>query len=347
MYNGMGLPARWDPNIPGAMRADLRARIFKISDPAGFNKTALDIFRFQAGSNPVYKEFISNLGLKPESVLSVDQIPFLPIEVFKEHKVITGTSTPVAIFESSGTSGSRISRHYVCDISLYEESFLTCFRYFYGDPQDYFIAGLLPSYIEKGNSSLVYMVERLIALSHDKRSRFFLNDNELLLKTLQHVKKESSRVMLIGVSYALLDLAEKYSPDLSGVIVVETGGMKGRRREIIRPELHSILKNGLKISSVNSEYGMTELLSQAWSDRDGLFQVPPWMKILIRETEDPLTILKSNEITGGINIIDLANIDSCSFIATSDLGKLHKDGGFEVLGRFDNSDVRGCNLMVQ
>lgn len=329
------------------MSSELRSRIFKIGSRKEFVKTALEIFRIQAKNNPVYKDFISNLGIKREHIKSLSKIPFLPIEFFRNHKIITGTSPVETIFESSGTTGLMPSRHYVSDLSIYEESYLTGFRCFYGKPEDWFFAGLLPSYIERGNSSLVYMVDKLVRKSSDPCSGFFINEVAKLLDALQKVKNEKRKGILIGVSFALVDLAEKYSPDLSGITVVETGGMKGRRKEITREELHSILKRKLKLSSVHSEYGMTELLSQAWSRGEGIFYCPPWMKILIRDPGDPLSVIDNWGSTGGINVIDLANLNSCSFIATGDLGKLYRDGGFEVLGRFDNSDIRGCNLLVE
>jgi phenylacetate-coenzyme A ligase PaaK-like adenylate-forming protein len=329
------------------MNSDFHDRIFKISNRKEFQKTAIEIFHFQAENNPVYREFIFNLGIRPESVRSIDKIPFLPIEFFRNHQVVTGAVSVHAVFESSGTTGMVTSRHHVADLGIYEESFFTGFRYFYGDPRDYFFAALLPSYVERGNSSLVYMVDKLVKTSSDPKSGFFKEDFIKLITDLQKVKNEKRRGILIGVSFALLDLAEKYSPDLSGIIVIETGGMKGRRKEITREELHSILKNSFNVQSIHSEFGMTELLSQAWSKGDGLFYCPPWMKIFIRDTFDPLSILKHYGSMGGINIIDLANFNSCSFIATNDLGKLYEDGGFEVLGRFDNSDVRGCNLLIE
>ena len=329
------------------MSASFRERIFSIRTLKEFQEISIEIFHFQADNNPIYREFILNLGIKPESVSSPGEIPFLPIEFFRNHKVLSGNSSVEAVFESSGTTGITASRHHVADLSIYEDSFFTGFRYFYGDPHDYFFAALLPSYTERGHSSLVYMVDRLINASADQCSGFFRNEVDKLLTALQKVKNEKRKGILIGVSFALLDLAENYAPDLSGIIVVETGGMKGRRKEITRDELHSVLKTRLNIVSVHSEYGMTELLSQAWSKGNGLFFTPPWMKIIIRDTGDPLTILDHYEITGGINVIDLANFNSCSFIATNDLGKLYKNGGFEVLGRFDSSDIRGCNLLVE
>jgi phenylacetate-coenzyme A ligase PaaK-like adenylate-forming protein len=261
--------------------------------------------------------------------------------------IITGNNETVKIFESSGTTGSETSRHYVTDLNVYEESFLTSFKLFYGDPHDYFFAAMLPSYIERGNSSLVYMADRLIRNSREESSSFFPDDHKRLIAVIEKIRSAKKKGMLIGVSFALLELAEKFSPDLSGMIVVETGGMKGRRRELTREELHRVLKEKLNIGSVHSEYGMTELLSQAWSKGEGIFQTPPWMKILLREINDPLSVFDEPGTTGGINIIDLANYNSCSFISTGDLGRLNPDGRFEVLGRFGNSDLRGCNLLIQ
>jgi phenylacetate-coenzyme A ligase PaaK-like adenylate-forming protein len=324
-----------------------RDSIFKIKNRTEFNRFALEIFYYQSDNNPVYKDFIFNLGIRPESVRYPDTIPFLPIEFFRNHKVVTGTTSVETVFESSGTTGTTTSRHYITDLSVYENSFTNGFSNFYGNPSGYFFAGLLPSYIERGNSSLIYMVDRLINASHDPRSGFFTDEVDKLIDNLQKAKNEKQKSILIGVSFALLDLAEKHSPDLSGIIIVETGGMKGRRKEITREELHSALKKGFNIRSVHSEYGMTELLSQAWSKRDGIFYCPPWMKIIIRDPGDPLSILDHYGTAGGINVIDLANFNSCSFIATNDLGKLYEDGGFEVLGRFDSSDIRGCNLLVE
>jgi phenylacetate-coenzyme A ligase PaaK-like adenylate-forming protein len=250
------------------------------------------------------------------------------------------------IFESSGTTGVTPGKHFINDVSIYEESFLRTFRLFYGEPEEFLIAALLPSYLERKGSSLVYMVDGLIKKNRNPLSGFYKNNIEDLVLMIKKAKEAGQKTLLIGVSFALIDLAENQSPDLSGVIVMETGGMKGRRKELTRSELHSILKERLNILSVHSEYGMTELLSQAYSKKDGIFYCPPWMKIIIRDPLDPLTFYNEPGRAGGINIIDLANINSCSFICTGDLGKLHEDGGFEVLGRFDNSDIRGCNLLV-
>ena len=328
------------------MTPDLIKRIFKISGEECFQKTALEVFRYQASNNAIYQDFIKQLGIKKDSVSSLLQVPFLPVEFFKRHKIITGNHAEEIVFESSGTTGSNVSRHYVSDISVYEKSFLRCFRLFYNDPEDYFIAALLPSYTERKNSSLVYMMDKLIKRSRNPLSGFYHDKIPELLSNIKKEKQENRKILIMSVSFTLIDLAEHYSPDLSDVIVMETGGMKGRRKEITRRELHAILKKGLNISDVHSEYGMTELLSQAYSKGNEIFHCPPWMKILVRDTQDPLSVITEPGITGGINIIDLANINSCSFIATQDLGKLHEEGGFEVLGRFDNSDIRGCNLLI-
>jgi hypothetical protein len=342
----MGLSARWLINISWEMTTNIRNSIFKISSPGQFEKLALEVFDNQAAYNPVYKDFIFHLGIKPGSAKSFDKILFLPIEFFRSQKVLTATTSYETFFESSGTTGITTSKHYVTDLGIYEDSFISGFKHFYGPPEGFLIAALLPSYAERENSSLVFMMNKLISLSKEADSGFYINNPEKLVNTLLKAKAENRKAILLGVSYALLDLAEKYSPDLSGIIVMETGGMKGRRKEITREELHGILKTGFNIKSVHSEYGMTELMSQAYSKGEGKYYCPPWMRIFIRDPHDPVTIVDQPGVTGGINIIDLANLNSCSFIATNDLGKLHDDGGFEVLGRFDNSDTRGCNLMV-
>jgi phenylacetate-coenzyme A ligase PaaK-like adenylate-forming protein len=320
--------------------------IFNIKSADDFPEYALEIFRRQFYGNIVYGEFIRNLRKDPVSVKSITDIPFLPVEFFKNHKVVTGTGDHVKIFESSGTTGNIPSSHYIVDIRLYEKSFLNSFMRFYGEPGDYMIAALLPSYFERDNSSLVYMMNDLINRSHYGGSGFYKDDKSSLLESIGRARSNGKKILLMGVSFALLDLAEEFSPDLHDTIVMETGGMKGRRKEITRPELHTILKNSFKVETIHSEYGMTELLSQAYSKGDGLFHSPPWMKMLIRDPQDPLSVTDEPGITGGLNIIDLANINSCAFIATGDLGRLHEDGSFEVLGRIDNSDIRGCNLLI-
>jgi phenylacetate-coenzyme A ligase PaaK-like adenylate-forming protein len=329
------------------MKPDLPESIFSIKDHDEFNDRALEIFMLQSAGNKIYSEFIRSLRIDASSIRSVFEIPFLPVEFFKNHMVITGSRPPVKIFESSGTTGAVTARHYVADTGLYEKSFLKAFTLFYDEPDRYMIAALLPSYTERGNSSLVYMMDNLIKRSSFPGSGFYKDDPRSMIEAIAEARMQGRRILLMGVSFALLDLAEKYSPDLHDVIIVETGGMKGRRKEITRDQLHSVLKKAFNVSVIHSEYGMTELLSQAYSKGEGIFRAPPWMKILIRDPLDPLTIIKEPEVTGGINIIDLANINSCSFISTGDMGRHHENGTFEVLGRIDNSDVRGCNLLIE
>jgi phenylacetate-coenzyme A ligase PaaK-like adenylate-forming protein len=319
--------------------------IFDISGPSDFEKKALEIFKFQFENNLVYRSFCDLLFKHPSQIKDLKDIPFLPIDFFKSHEIKISTKKTSKIFTSSGTTGSNLSKHYVTDLDLYEKSFMNCFKVFYGDINDYTILGLLPSYLERNNSSLVYMVNKMIEQSKFPESRFYLDEIDELKETILNLEKEKRKTILIGVSYALLDLIEYHKFNLNHTIIMETGGMKGKRKELIKSELHKLLKNGFGVNNIHSEYGMTELLSQAYSKKNGLFSTPPWMKILIRDTEDPQSILPLTK-TGGINIIDLANINSCPFIATMDLGKLHENGQFEVLGRFDQSDIRGCNLMV-
>lgn len=329
------------------MKTGLRDRIFNVKDESTFLATALEVFNYQYDNNTIYKTFIKALGRQRDSVKTFKDIPFLPVEFFRNHKIVSGDLPVELVFESSGTTGVIPGKHFINDLTLYEESFLKAFRLFYGDPTEYSIFALLPSYTEREGSSLVYMTDKLIKLSKNVRSGFYKGNNRGLLQTMKEAKNERQKIFLLGVSFALLDLAEECSTDLSGSIVMETGGMKGRRKEIIRSELHSILKEKFKVSSIHSEYGMTELLSQAYSKGEGIFYCPPWMKVVLRDPHDPLSLYTETNKTGGINIIDLANINSCSFISTGDLGRIHEDGGFEVLGRFDNSDVRGCNLMAE
>ncbi len=319
--------------------------LFQITTDAEFLVTALDTFRFQYTNNKVYQTFCNHLKVTPEKVSHLEDIPFLPIQFFKNKKLVSTTDSPVAIFTSSGTTGSITSKHLVTDIALYEESYLTAFELFYGKPSDFCILALLPSYLEREGSSLIYMVNDLIEKSRHPHSGFFLNDFEKLKKHLIALEASGTKTLLIGVSFALLDFCEQYQFILEHTIVMETGGMKGRRKELIREELHELLKQGFGVDNIHSEYGMTELLSQAYSKGNGIFNCPPWMKLLVRDTEDPRTYLPNGK-NGGINIIDLANRNSCSFIATQDLGKKYDDDSFEILGRFDDSDIRGCNLMV-
>lgn len=329
------------------MKSGLRDRIFNVKNESTFLASALEVFNYQYDSNHVYQAFITALGRQRDSVKTLTEIPFLPVEFFRNHKIICKDLPVELVFESSGTTGVIPGKHFINDLSLYEESFLKAFRLFYGHPTGYTIFALLPSYTEREGSSLVYMADKLIKLSKNARSGFYKGNNRALLQTIKEAKDEGQKIFLLGVSFALLDLAEEFAPDLSGSLVMETGGMKGRRKEIIRSELHSILKEKFNVPSIHSEYGMTELLSQAYSKGEGIFYCPPWMKVILRDPQDPLSLYTDTNKTGGINIIDLANINSCSFISTGDLGRIHEDGGFEVLGRFDSSDVRGCNLMAE
>ncbi len=320
--------------------------IFHIQDLKTFRATALEVFYYQARHTAVYRDYLAALGVKPSSVRKLDQIPFLPIEFFKSHEVIVDWKKAEVVFESSGTSGTLPSFHHVSDASLYHKSFTSAFRQFYSDPYTYCILALLPAYMERSGSSLIHMMEHLITGSGHPDSGFYLHNLDQLAAILQRRNEDRQATLLMGVSFALLDLAEQYPMELGDhITVMETGGMKGRRTEMIRSELHEILKNAFGLQTVHSEYGMTELLSQAYSTGDGIFRCPPWMKVLVRDPNDPLSLLPAGQ-SGGINVIDLANLNSCSFIATNDLGKVYGDGSFEVLGRFDHSDIRGCNLLV-
>ncbi|MDB4292099.1 acyl transferase [Maribacter sp.] len=310
-----------------------------------FESVALSVFAYQYENNTIYRHFCNHLKKDAASVLKSSDIPFLPIEFFKKNNIITGSQLPTTVFSSSGTTGSQVSKHYVSDIAVYETSYRMGFTQFYGAISDYCVLALLPSYLEREGSSLIYMVDDLIAQSNHEASGFYLDAIDDLTETLTRLDTEGTKVLLIGVSFALLDLVEAHSFQLKNTIVMETGGMKGRRKEMIREELHDILGRGFGVAKIHSEYGMTELLSQAYSLGNGIFNSPPWMRIFIRDTEDPLTAQPYGK-TGGINVIDLANINSCAFIATQDLGKCYEDGSFEILGRFDHSDIRGCNLMV-
>jgi hypothetical protein len=293
----------------------------------------------------VYREFCNFLKTDVQKVKSIEQIPFLPIQFFKSHSVISSTNPIETTFTSSGTTGMITSKHLVTDLGIYEESYRKGFSQFYGNIEDYVILALLPSYLEREGSSLIHMVDDLIQLSIQPDSGFYLHNYDELIAKLMELDRAGQNVILIGVTYALLDLVEKHSFQLENTIIMETGGMKGKRKEMIREELHIELCNGFGVKSIHSEYGMTELLSQAYSLGEGIFECPSWMQILVRDTEDALSYVREGK-TGGINVIDLANINSCSFIATQDLGKKYPNGSFEVLGRFDHSDIRGCNLMV-
>jgi phenylacetate-coenzyme A ligase PaaK-like adenylate-forming protein len=329
---------------------DLENKIFA-APGNNFNELAAEVFHFQYQNNEVYHKYCDTLGVDAGKVKAIERIPFLPIQFFKSHPITTTHFTPEVVFESSGTTATTSSKHFVKDTNLYKKSFTTAFEKFYGSAKNKCILGLLPSYLERNNASLVFMVDELIQQSNNKLSGFYLHDYDKLHSTLLHNEILKQPTLLIGVTYALLDFAEKYTMQLRNTVIMETGGMKGRREEMTRQQVHEQLQNSLGISLIHSEYGMTELLSQAYSKGDGIFHCPPWMKVLIREQDDPFTIytagaVKQKPLTGAINIIDLANIYSCSFIATDDIGRLNGNESFEVLGRIDNSDVRGCSLMV-
>ncbi|MFT6370423.1 MAG: phenylacetate-coenzyme A ligase PaaK-like adenylate-forming protein [Maribacter sp.] len=328
------------------MRNESRNNVlFRINTEAEFLTAALDTFRFQYAHNKVYQEFCKHLKVTPQHVQDICNIPFLPIHFFKEKQIVSNADSAAVTFTSSGTTGSITSKHLVTDISLYEESYRSAFEQFYGTPSSFCILALLPSYLEREGSSLIYMVNDLIKKSGHPKSGFFLHDVERLNTHLLALEASGTKTLLIGVSFALLDFCEQHQFKLKNTTVMETGGMKGRRKELIREELHARLKNGFGVDHIHSEYGMTELLSQAYSKGNGVFNCPPWMKVLIRDTEDPFS-QQENGKCGGINVIDLANRNSCSFIATQDLGKKYNDNSFEIIGRFDHSDIRGCNLMA-
>ncbi len=310
-----------------------------------FESVALSIFKHQYQHNPLYRKFCEHLDATDTGVSSLTEIPFLPIEFFKNKIVVSNTFEADAVFSSSGTTNSVKSKHFVTNINIYQESYRRGFAHFFGDISEYCVLALLPSYLEREGSSLIYMVDDFIAQSQHPASGFYLDALDDLAAALAQLDAQGTKILLIGVSFALLDLVERHRFNLKNTIVMETGGMKGRRKEMIREELHQVLQDGFGVTHIHSEYGMTELLSQAYSKGAGIFRCPPWMQIQIRDTEDPLT-QQPNGKTGGINVIDLANFNSCSFIATQDLGKLHTDGSFEILGRFDHSDIRGCNLMM-
>jgi phenylacetate-coenzyme A ligase PaaK-like adenylate-forming protein len=317
----------------------------EITSNEQFLKQALHTFQFQYENIPVYKEFVDFLKVDPVQISSLDQIPFLPISLFKSYQIISSNQKPKITFKSSGTTGMERSEHSIYDLEVYEKSFRKGFEFFYGDVKSYAVLALLPSYLEQGESSLVYMVDDLIHQSENIDSGFYLDNYEDLVLKLKALDQNGQKTILLGVSYALLDLIEQYDFDLKNTIVMETGGMKGRRKEMIKEELHQVLKAGFGVSQIHSEYGMTELLSQAYSKGNGIFETPPWMKILIRDATDPLTLIDNN-LTGGINVIDLSNYYSCSFIATQDLGKKSANNTFEIVGRFDYTDIRGCNLLL-
>jgi phenylacetate-coenzyme A ligase PaaK-like adenylate-forming protein len=322
-----------------------KQQVFGINNNEQFANVALRVFRHQVQNCVVYREFIQGLRVDVERVKTVEQIPFLPIEFFKSHTVVSNTDAVEVTFTSSGTTGLITSRHPVTDVSWYVESFRKAFELFYGNIKDYTVLALLPAYLEREGSSLIYMAEDLIRQSDNPDSGFYLYNHEELYHQLEKQQQAGKPTLLLGVTFALLDFVEQCQIDFPKLIVMETGGMKGRRKEMIREELHDILTKGFGVDAIHSEYGMTELLSQAYSKGNGIFNCPPWMRIITRDTNDPVTLMQGDR-AGGINIIDLANINSCSFLATQDLGRVYADGSFEVLGRFDNADIRGCNLLI-
>lgn len=325
------------------MNCEHEDKIFS-TDEAHFEELAVDLFHFQYEHNPVYNQYVNSLPIVGRTIRSLAQIPFLPIQCFKTHTIKTTAFEPQAVFESSGTTQTINSRHYVKHLDLYKQSFLTAFGQFYGPVQDWCVIGLLPSYLERRHSSLVVMVDELIRQSGHAASGFYLYEHEKLHGLLQELEVKGQKTILIGVTFALLDLAEKFPLPLKHTIVMETGGMKGRREEITRQQVHDILQAAFGLPAIHAEYGMTELLSQAYSAGAGILHCPPWMKVLVREEDDPFAIRQAG--SGILNVIDLANIYSCSFIATEDVARVYEDGSFEVQGRMDNSDIRGCSLMV-
>ena len=326
------------------MTSSLNEQIFSVNSN-NFNDIALRVFRFQAEHNAVYKKYLDILGTDINAIHSVNKIPFLPISFFKTHKIYIGNKEPEQLFTSSGTTGSNTSKHNVAKVKVYKESFTRTFEKFYGKPQNYCILALLPSYTERTGSSLVYMAEKLISASNNPESGFYLHNYTELIDTIEKKERENKSVLLLGVTFALLELAKEIKLSLKNTIVMETGGMKGRGKELTREETHGILCKSFGVNTIHSEYGMTELLSQAYSSGNGIFSTPPWLKVFIRDPYDPFTLLP-NKNSGAINIVDLANIYSCSFIQTDDLGIKHDNDSFEVMGRMDGSLVRGCNMLV-
>lgn len=332
------------------MNSEWHDKIFSVTENS-FGQLALDIFHFQYEANPIYNSYVNALGKTLSAVDEIEKIPFLPISFFKTDEIKTGKFNGDVIFKSSGTTQTINSQHHVKDVSIYVQSFTTAFEKIYGELKDWCILGLLPSYLEKGDSSLVYMVESFIKQSQHAQSGFYLYDLDKLKETLLSLETSNQKTLLIGVTYALLDFAEKFTTELKNTIIMETGGMKGRREELTRMEVHELLRKAFGNTEIHSEYGMTELLSQAYAKKEGRFQCPPWMRVLIRDDADPLTVSVPRlqtvaPVTGALNIIDLANLYSCSFIATDDVGKLYADKSFEVLGRMDGSDLRGCSLLT-
>ena len=320
-------------------------KIFEIKNEIDFLNCSLELFNYQYTNCNIYKKYCITRNCNPNNVLTLDSIPFLPIQFFKRFPIINKNKKPQIEFTSSGTTSSNRSTHYISDVSIYRTSFLKGFTKFYGNVSDYCFLALLPSYLERDGSSLVFMVSELIKQTKQNGSGFYLNNHEELFNMIKKNELDNIKTILIGVSFALITFSEKYRFPLKNTIIMETGGMKGHGKEIPREDLHLLFKSAFSLQNIHSEYGMTELLSQAYAQKNGHFKTPSWMKVLVRDTNDPLSLIPDGK-TGGINIIDLANFNSCSFLALQDLGKINGDGTFEVLGRFDFSDLRGCNLMV-
>ncbi|MFQ3341885.1 MAG: hypothetical protein ACI9TK_001561 [Flavobacteriaceae bacterium] len=317
----------------------------KIVSPTQFEQNALELFKYQHKNNDVYRSYCDLINIAPSEVTEVHKIPFLPIQFFKSHEVSCLSKTPKKYFASSKTTGQKASRHYINDLNIYHKSFENGFNTFYGSIEDYVLLALLPSYLERADSSLVYMANHLIKQSKNQLSGFYLDEWDTLINIIQTLEKNGQKTILLGVTFALLTLIKTNTFNLKHTTIMETGGMKGMRKEWVREAIHASFKEGFGVQSIHSEYGMTELMSQAYSKGNGLFYCPPWMRVLSRSTEDPFELIQPGK-TGALNIIDLANVDSCAFIATQDLGKTNKDGSFEVLGRFDYAEIRGCNLIV-
>jgi phenylacetate-coenzyme A ligase PaaK-like adenylate-forming protein len=318
---------------------------FFIHDEASFQEVVLQVFKEQSKEVKVYREYLAAINVDPLSISKWEDIPYLPIEFFRTREVIKEGQTAELVFQSSGSTSATSSKHFISDPSLYIESFKRGFQLYYGNITEYALLALLPSYLQKGDSSLVFMTDHLIRESKNSMSGFYLDNYSSLADALNTLKEHRHKTILLGVSYALLDMAEQFPMQFPDLIIMETGGMKGRRKELVKDELHSILKNGFGVEKIHSEYGMTELLSQAYSSGDGIYSCPPWMKVRIREMNDPFQYVGYGK-TGGVCITDLANVNSCAFIATQDLGRLYPNGTFEILGRFDDSEARGCNLLV-
>ncbi|WP_312190413.1 acyl transferase [Sphingobacterium sp.] len=319
---------------------------FEIKTEEDFNQHCLDTYQFQSQHCKVYRDYIRLLGKDKTSIRHFSDIPFMPIEFFKTQQVIADGMNAEVTFSSSGTTGMVTSKHLVADVDVYKQTFRRIFADFYGPLSDIAVLALLPSYLERNGSSLIYMVDDLMKQSKQPESNYFLYNHQELYDTLILLKNKGTKTILFGVTYALLDFIENYAFEFPELIIMETGGMKGKRKEMVKQEIHQLLEKAFAVNGIHSEYGMTELLSQGYSAGKGIFRLPKWMKILIRDTNDPLSLIPPHK-TGGINVIDLANRYSCSFIATQDLGKVYQDGSFEILGRFDQSDIRGCNLLVQ